>query len=82
MMNDVDQLRYETAIIERESVIALSRPFVLYKPRLFPDGNQWCALLGEDLQSGVVGFGDSPNDASNAFDKAWFKSLQEKDDEV
>ncbi len=24
------------------------------------DGNKWCALVGEDLQSGVGGFGDDP----------------------
>lgn len=23
------------------------------------DGNQWCTLLGEDLQQGVAGFGDT-----------------------
>ena len=24
------------------------------------DGDQWCALLGDDLQEGIAGFGDSP----------------------
>ena len=24
------------------------------------DGNQYCALLGDDLQSGICGFGDTP----------------------
>ena len=48
-----------------------TRPCVVFKPRLFPDGDQWCALLGEDLQVGVCGFGDSPADAMYAFDKAW-----------
>lgn len=27
------------------------------------DGNQWCALLGPDLQEGVAGFGDTPKEA-------------------
>ena len=50
------------------------RPFVLLKPKLFPDGNKWCALYGENLQEGVAGFGDTPADAAAAFDVAWFKA--------
>lgn len=50
-------------------------PNVIYKPRLYRDGNQWCALLGTDLQSGVCGFGDSPQDAMFAFDQAWYAPL-------
>ena len=26
----------------------------------FKDGNQWCVLLGGDLQSGISGFGETP----------------------
>ena len=33
------------------------------------DGNQWCFLCGEDLQSGIAGFGDTPQDAINDFIK-------------
>ena len=47
------------------------RPAVLWKPRVFRDGNQWCALLGNNLQEGICGFGDSPADATYAFDKEW-----------
>ena len=47
------------------------RPFTLLRPRMFPDGNQWCALYGDDLQSGVSGFGDTPEKAAADFDKAW-----------
>lgn len=31
--------------------------------RISKDGNQWCALIGEDLQSGIAGFGDTPSAA-------------------
>lgn len=48
------------------------RPFMLLKPRMFPDGNQWCALYGDDIQSGVCGFGDTPDRAAAEFDKAWW----------
>ena len=48
------------------------RPSVIYKPRLFIDGNQWCALYGENLQEGVAGFGKSPSLAMSDFDLNWF----------
>lgn len=47
------------------------RPSVVFRPSLFPDGNQWCALYGEDLATGVAGFGDTPAAAMWAFDNAW-----------
>lgn len=45
------------------------RPSVLFRPALSIDGNQWCALYGENLQDGVAGFGDSPEEAMRDFDK-------------
>jgi hypothetical protein len=47
------------------------RPSVLFRPAVFIDGNQWCALYGENLQDGVAGFGDSPAEAMWDFDKNW-----------
>ena len=51
------------------------RPCVLFRPKLSLDGNQWCALYGENIQDGVAGFGDSPAHAMREFDKAWLSSL-------
>ncbi|MEH3121146.1 MAG: hypothetical protein PGN16_04065 [Sphingomonas phyllosphaerae] len=48
-----------------------ARPFMLLKPRMFPDGGQWCALYGDNLQEGVAGFGNTPDAASRAFDVEW-----------
>lgn len=48
------------------------RPFMLLRPRMYPDGNQWCALYGENIQEGVCGFGDTPELASYDFDKSWY----------
>ena len=31
--------------------------------RISLDGDKWCASVGEDLQVGLAGFGDSPIDA-------------------
>lgn len=54
----------------------MSRPSIAYKPSISIDGNQWCALYGENLQDGVAGFGDSPALAMEAFDREWFAKLQ------
>ena len=53
-----------------------STPSAVWKPRLFIDGNQWCALYGDNLQDGVAGFGDSPSAAMWDFDKAWNTNLK------
>jgi len=47
------------------------RPSTVHKPRLYQDGDQWCALLGDDIMSGLSGFGDTPAAAFAAFDKAF-----------
>lgn len=54
----------------------MTRPSVLFRPKLTIDGNQWCALYGDDLQSGVAGFGDSPSSAMWDFDCNFSKKLQ------
>ena len=51
----------------------MARPSVLFKPSLAVDGTKWCALYGSDLQVGVAGFGDTPEEAMRAFDQAWWK---------
>ncbi len=59
----------------QQAAAAQERPCVVWKPKLFIDGDQWCALLGENIQEGVVGFGDSPDAAMWSFDNAWRKKL-------
>ena len=44
-------------------------PHVYLKPKTYIDGDQWCALLGEDLQSGIAGFGNTELEALAEFDK-------------
>lgn len=46
-------------------------PSVLYRPRLMAEGAMWCALYGDDLATGVAGFGKTPAEAMHEFDKAW-----------
>lgn len=63
-------------IITQDFCIAageMGRPAVVFKPKIFPDGNMWCALLGDDLATGVAGFGKTPAEAATNFDTAFYK---------
>jgi len=42
-----------------------------YIIRVFRDGDEWCALFGEDLQEGVAGFGYSIPDALTKLVSSW-----------
>lgn len=42
----------------------------------YRDGNQWCFLYGEDIQSGICGFGDTIEEAAQGF---YMNLLREKE---
>jgi len=75
--SNIAQVQLDTVINEGFRAEELKRPFFLLKPRVYPDGNQWCALLGENLQDGVAGFGYSPDAATRDFDRQWYATLEE-----
>lgn len=52
-----------------------ARPSVLMKPKLSREGDQWCALYGDNLVTGLVGFGITPEDAMKDFDTNWNKEI-------
>ena len=58
----LDTVEVDVRLLGLPNVVILSR-----------DGDQWCALLGANLQEGHAGFGDSPADALRALanDLAW-----------
>lgn len=65
-------------VIAQEFIIAgqeMQRPSVLFKPRISQDGDQWMALLGDNLAEGVAGFGKTPDEAMRAFDQAFYKQI-------
>lgn len=49
--------------------------FSILKPKLYKDGNQWCVLYGEDTQSGICGFGDTPYTAIISWNKEWHQKI-------
>lgn len=51
------------------TVTELRTPSEKYQPFLSIDGDQWCALYGTNMQDGVAGFGKSPQEAMDDFDK-------------
>ena len=53
----------------------MNAPSFMLKPKLFLHKGTWCALLGDDLKTGVAGFGQSPDLAYQDFDKNWFATL-------
>ena len=42
---------------------------VLYGLAPYKDGDSWCVLLGEDIQSGICAFADTPAKAIYAFEE-------------
>lgn len=76
-MNDVESAYASAMFVQQVTQtacdinIAYTRPSAVFRPALSIDGNQYCALFGDDLQSGVAGFGDTPEAAMADFDKAW-----------
>lgn len=46
----------------------------IYKLVPFQDGNEWCVLLGENLQDGIAGFGTTPHAAIMEFDRQMFNA--------
>lgn len=66
----LEQTGYQNDYLNRAAVMAAA-PSTHFRPRVFPDGNRWCALYGEDLQNGVAGFGKTPEGAIADFDHNW-----------
>jgi hypothetical protein len=59
-----------------QAASAYESPAAVYKPKVYIDGDQWCALYGENLQDGVAGFGASPALAMCDFEKKWYAPLK------
>lgn len=49
--------------------------------KLTLDGNKYCYLLGENLQSGIGGFGNYPSEALSEFAVLFFRELKNKPDD-
>ena len=71
-------ISHDKAMIREQLLAAayeMARPSAIYRPAISIDGNMWCALYGDNLQDGVAGFGPSPAEAMQDFDKNWSAKL-------
>lgn len=64
-------VRYNAASERLKAEKMKQRPSVQYKPKLRKDGDRWCALYGDNIQEGCVGFGDTPQEAMSNFNDNW-----------
>lgn len=55
----------------QEVIGMYGEPSAIYRPKVFPDGNAWCALYGDNIQEGVCGFGETPAAAVYDFNQCW-----------
>jgi hypothetical protein len=55
----------------KDALAHYTEPSAIYRPKLYIDGNAWCALYGDNIQDGVCGFGASPQDAMIDFNKSF-----------
>lgn len=67
----LEQRMVEAYIAGQQAADATMRPSVVFRPALRRDGDQWCALYGENVQEGLAGFGATPAEAMKAFDALW-----------
>lgn len=79
VQEEISMTIYRAANSVIEAMGQFERPAMLLRPRLFPDGNQWCALYGDDLQMGIAGFGSTADEALRAFDRAMHEPLPTSD---
>ena len=70
-MAESDYFLLAAAQEEYQRAIESRLPSRVYKPRIYIDGNQWCALYGDNIQDGVAGVGDTPEAAMTDFDRNW-----------
>ena len=51
----------------------MQQAHITMRPKVFPDGNKWCALYGDNIMEGVAGFGSTPEEAMLDFTASWEK---------
>ena len=66
--SDTASYDYDTAVLKQLEAGRRAHWAVIFGLRPFLDGNSWCVLWGDDLQSGICAFGDSPAQAIQNFD--------------
>jgi len=74
--NNFTHYAEQTSAAYQQAAAEQMRPCVLFKPKISIDGNQWCALYGDNVQDGICGFGKSPADAMHDFDREFHTNIK------
>lgn len=70
-LNSAAHIEYEAACSRAERARFLTRPSVMLGLVPQPDGPAWSVLYGSNIMEGVVGYGDTPDEAMADFDRNW-----------
>lgn len=70
MEASMNAVRMDTLICEQQY-----QRFAMLKPDIRKDGNQWSVLYGDNIQEGIVGYGDTPHEAIMDWDAAFNKKI-------
>ena len=82
VMNAINHEAHMAGYAIQCTAVAYERPSIMLRPKIYIDGDKWCALYGENIQDGVAGFGDSPAKAFEDFDKNFHLNLEVSDGET
>jgi len=52
-------------------------PSMNYKPKIYLDGDKWCALYRDNIQDSVCGFGKSTEKAKEDFNQNWTRNIDD-----
>jgi len=70
-----DQMMLQESRMQQPYLAELYCRFSILQPSLTIDGNQWCCLYGDDLQTGIAGFGDTPEKAIQDWNSEMVKPI-------
>lgn len=75
MTDELHHYKYEAVAESIEAEIRRNQYmlFSMLNPTLAKDGDQWCVLYGDNLQTGIAGFGATPHLAVLAWNAEWHK---------
>lgn len=62
--------------VEQYRVAHPGSPSAVRRPKVFREGNTFIVLLGRDLQHGIVGLGNTVDNALRAFDLQYCNALR------
>jgi hypothetical protein len=76
----VDHTTLAVETMERYCVAHPDSPVAVRRPKLFFKSGTWIALLGDNIEDGITGFGSSVEAALRAFDLIYRRALQSRGD--